>query len=446
MLTAISPIDGRYASKTSELSEYFSEYALIKYRVQVEVTYFLRLLDLDLPILQSFPQEKTRLVENIISDFSVQDAQTIKEIEKETNHDVKAVEYYIRNKFESDGLGKYGEMIHFGLTSQDVNNTAVPLSLKEAIQNEYIPAIEDLLKSLSALARDWWDVPMLAHTHGQPASPTLLGKELYVFVDRLNHQLRQLRKSDYYAKFGGAVGNLNAHYVTYPGIDWIGFAEDFVRDLGLKRIKYTTQIDHYDHMASIFDQIKRIQVILIDLCRDIWTYISMNYFGQKVNENEVGSSTMPHKVNPIDFENAEGNLGIANALLEHLSSKLPVSRMQRDLTDSTVLRNIGVPLGHGLIAFKSIIKGLSKLKLNEHCLRTDLENNWAVVAEAYQTILRREGVAKPYELLKAFTRGKGALQKSDLLGFIDGLPVTEDVKKELRLITPSNYTGKVPTP
>lgn len=446
MLTAISPIDGRYANKTSELSEYFSEYALIKYRVHVEVTYFLKLLDLDLPILQSFPREKTQLVKNILSDFSVQDAQTIKDIEKETNHDVKAVEYYIRNQFEAAGLGMYGEMIHFGLTSQDVNNTAVPLSLKEAVQNEYIPSIENLVKSLSALARDWWDVPMLAHTHGQPASPTLLGKELYVFVDRLNHQLEQLRKSEYYAKFGGAVGNLNAHYVTYPDIDWIGFAENFVRDLGLKRIKYTTQIDHYDHMASIFDQIKRIQVILIDLCRDIWTYISMNYFGQKVNENEVGSSTMPHKVNPIDFENAEGNLGIANALLEHLASKLPVSRMQRDLTDSTVLRNIGVPLGHGLIAFKSIIKGLGKLKLNEHHLQSDLENNWAVVAEAYQTILRREGVAKPYELLKAFTRGKGALQKNDLLGFIDGLPVTVAVKEELRRITPSNYTGKVPKP
>lgn len=443
MLRAISPIDGRYANKTQDLSDFFSEYALIKYRIHIEIYYFIHLASLRLPFFQDFPESKFELLRKIADEFSLSDAEKVKEIEGRTNHDVKAVEYFLKDRFNEIGLEKYAEFIHFGLTSQDINNTAVPLSLREAMHTVYIPLLHNVKETLASLAKAWQDIPMLARTHGQPASPTLLGKELYVFVDRIQMQLQELTSKTMYAKFGGAVGNLNAHVVTYPEIDWISFCDQFVESLGLKRLKYTTQIDHYDQLAAVFDNLSRINTILIDLCRDIWMYISINYFSQKINQDEVGSSTMPHKVNPIDFENAEGNLGIANAVLRHLSEKLPISRLQRDLTDSTVLRNIGVPLAHALISFKSIIKGLNKLNLNQQIINQDLENNWAVVAEAYQTILRREGIPQPYELLKKYTRGKGAMNKLELFEFIDTLPVKDAVKDELRKISPENYTGVV---
>ncbi|MCB0686390.1 MAG: adenylosuccinate lyase [Saprospiraceae bacterium] len=443
MLKAISPVDGRYANKTNELVDFFSEYALIKYRVYVEIYYFIQLLEQNLPSLKEFPREKISVLQAIVDDFTLDDAQKIKDIEGKTNHDVKAVEYFLKEKFSLNNLESFGEFIHFGLTSQDINNTAVPLSIHEALHTVYKPLIHSLRDILISMAKNWQDVPMLARTHGQPASPTLLGKELYVFVDRLQMQIHALSTKEIYAKFGGAVGNLNAHAVTFPEVDWISFSDQFVKSIGLKRLKYTTQIDHYDQMADLFQNLSRINTILIDLCRDIWMYISINYFSQKVNKDEVGSSTMPHKVNPIDFENAEGNLGIANAIFYHLAEKLPISRWQRDLTDSTVLRNIGVPFAHSLISVKSIIKGLGKLQLNQEVLNQDLENNWAVVAEAYQTILRREGVAQPYELLKAYTRGKGSMNKAQLMEFIDTLPVSESVKSELRKITPQNYTGIV---
>ncbi|NND05343.1 MAG: adenylosuccinate lyase [Saprospiraceae bacterium] len=441
MLEAISPIDGRYNSRTKVLSKYFSEYGLIKYRVIVEVKYFLALLPLELKPLVGFPDNKHQEVANIIEDFTVDDALEIKRIESTTNHDVKAVEYFLRSKFKTLGLEQYGEMIHFGLTSQDVNNTAIPLSLMEASEEVLFPSLSDLLEKLTLRSRSWSDIPLLAHTHGQPASPTTLGKEFFVFADRLQAQIEKIKSIVFYAKFGGAVGNLNAHVVTFPAHDWINFSNNFMESLKLKRLPYTTQIDHYDHMSEYFQNLIRINTILIDLCRDIWTYISMNYFTQKVKSGEVGSSTMPHKVNPIDFENAEGNLGISNALLSHLSLKLPVSRLQRDLTDSTVLRNIGVPLAHTMIALKSLDKGLGKLEVNQPKIAQDLEANWAVVAEAYQSILRREGVEAPYELLKSFTRGKHTLDKLHMQNFIDTLSVDDEIKDELRRITPENYTG-----
>lgn len=443
MLNAITPIDGRYANKTAELAEFFSEYALIKYRVNVEIHYFINLISLELEGLSGFPEDQVDAVLQIAQNFSMEDAEKVKAIEGRTNHDVKAVEYFIKDQFKALGLKKYGEFIHFGLTSQDINNTAVPLSIKEAIDTVYLPLLSGLVESLQALSKEWDDVPMLARTHGQPASPTILGKELYVFVDRLRMQLHELSNRAVYAKFGGAVGNLNAHAVTYPAIDWISFSDQFIQSIGLNRLKFTTQIDHYDQLAATFQNMARINTILIDMCRDIWTYISMNYFTQKIQSNEVGSSTMPHKVNPIDFENAEGNLGMANAVLNHLAEKLPISRLQRDLTDSTVLRNVGVPFAHVVIAIKSISKGLGKLNLNKAKLEADLESNWAVVAEAYQTILRREGVAEPYELLKAFTRGKDALTRVQLYEFVDSLPVKDETKEELKRITPHNYTGVV---
>ncbi len=446
MLQAISPIDGRYADKTGELADFFSEYALIKYRTLVEVHYFMHLLSLEIPALMDFPSDKCDLIKGIAENFSLQDAEKVKAIESKTNHDVKAIEYFIRDKFREFGLERYGEFIHFGLTSQDINNTSVPLSVFEALHSVYLPVVRQLYDVITVMAKNWKDVPMLARTHGQPASPTVLGKELYIFADRISMQLHELASRPVYAKFGGAVGNFNAHVVSFPEIDWISFADQLVQSLGLKRLKFTTQIDHYDQLAAILHNMARINTILIDFCRDIWMYISMNYFTQKINADEVGSSTMPHKVNPIDFENAEGNLGISNALLIHLAEKLPVSRLQRDLTDSTVLRNIGVPFAHALIAFKSILKGLTKLNLNREVLTRDLENNWAVVAEAYQTILRREGVAAPYELLKAYTRGKGAMNRAQLHDFIETLPVSREVKNELRNITPHNYTGVVDLP
>ncbi len=441
-LTAISPIDGRYRSKTEELADYFSEYALIKYRVHVEIEYFISLCEIPLPQLADFPFKHFPALRDILNNFSEADAKTIKDTEKITNHDVKAVEYFLKEKFDALGLDKWKEFIHFGLTSQDINNTSIPLSFKDANEQVYIPAVHRLVAQLIKLSSDWKEIPMLAHTHGQPASPTILGKEIYVFVERLTEQLHLLEQIHYSAKFGGATGNLNAHEVAYPGIDWVEFSNDFVeRRFRLKRSKHTTQIEHYDNLSAHFDAMKRINTILIDLCRDVWTYISMEYFKQRVNKNEVGSSAMPHKVNPIDFENAEGNLGIANALFEHLSAKLPISRLQRDLTDSTVLRNIGVPVAHTLISFSSIEKGLSKLLLNEDALNSDLEKNWAVVAEAIQTILRREGYPKPYEKLKELTRGTGGITKESIHDFISKLDVTEEIKTELRRITPQNYTG-----
>lgn len=443
MLKAISPIDGRYAGKTSELSDFFSEYALIKYRVLVEINYFIHLLGIKLEPLNDFPPEMVGELLKIVDDFTEEEAKEIKEIEATTNHDVKAVEYFLKNKFKNLGIEKFGEFIHFGLTSQDINNTSVPMSLREALQTTYLPQMQALIEKLQDLCQIWKDKPMLARTHGQPASPTTVGKELYVFVDRLSMQLIELSKKPVYAKFGGAVGNFNAHVVTFPEVDWQSFGNSFLEALGLTRLQYTTQIDHYDQLANTLHNVSRINTVLIDLARDIWTYISMNYFTQKVNEKEVGSSTMPHKVNPIDFENAEGNLGVANAVFVHLAEKLPISRLQRDLTDSTVLRNLGVPFAHSLIAIKSLMKGLSKLGLNQSALDKDLDSNWAVVAEAYQTILRREGVPKPYELLKAFTRGKGAMDRQDLMDFVDQLSIDETIKEELRTITPHNYTGVV---
>jgi len=441
-LTAISPIDGRYHKKTLALSEFFSEYALIKYRVHIEIEYFIALCEIPLPQLKQFPDSRFSDLRLIASNFNEQQAQRIKAIERITNHDVKAVEYFLKEEFDALGLEQYKEFIHFALTSQDINNTAVPLSLKQSIVAVYRPAMSDVLEKLSALSTAWQAIPMLARTHGQPASPTLLGKEIRVFLERLTAQLEQLSSIPPSAKFGGATGNFNAHVVTYPSIDWVAFANNFVdNQLGLRRTQYTTQIENYDNLGAVFHNMARINTILIDLSRDIWTYISMDYFKQKVVKGEVGSSAMPHKVNPIDFENAEGNLGIANALFEHLAAKLPVSRLQRDLTDSTVLRNIGVPIGHTLIALTSILKGLNKLVLNEAKLKEDLENSWMVVAEAIQNILRREGYDQPYEALKELTRGKAKVNQQDMHTFIDSLEVNDLIKKELKQITPMNYTG-----
>ena len=441
-LKAISPIDGRYASKTSSLINYFSEEALIRYRVQVEIEYFIALVELGLPQLSGFNNSLYSDLRNIYSQFSTEDALKIKEIESVTNHDVKAVEYFIKEKFDDLGLEPYKEFIHFGLTSQDINNTAVPLSLKEAMNEVYVPQLLEVKNKLQALATDWADIPMLARTHGQPASPTRLGKEIEVFVVRIEEQFDLLNDIKSAAKFGGATGNFNAHKIAYPTIDWKVFGQKFVQEkLGLHHSFPTTQIEHYDHMAALFDCLKRINNILIDLDRDIWTYVSMDYFKQKIKKGEVGSSAMPHKVNPIDFENSEGNLGIANALFEHLSAKLPISRMQRDLTDSTVLRNIGVPIGHTLIAFQSTLKGLNKLLLNEPKFAEDLENNWAVVAEAIQTILRREAYPNAYEALKGLTRTNEKINAQSIAAFIETLEVSESVKEEMRVITPSNYTG-----
>lgn len=444
MLTAISPVDGRYAGKTKALTEYFSEYALIRYRVFVEIQYFIALCQHPLPQLEDFDQDKVEELNKIFEDFSLADALKIKEIEKTTNHDVKAVEYFLKEKFDALGVGKYKEFIHFALTSQDVNNTATPLLVSTALEKVYQPMYKEVRHQLELLANQWSSIPMLARTHGQPASPTLLGKEFRVFVERLDNQFKLLKQVPHTAKFGGATGNFNAHAVTYPAIDWPKFGDHFVGEyLGLERLKHTTQIAHYDNLAALFQSMARINTILIDLCRDIWTYISMEYFRQKVVEGEVGSSAMPHKVNPIDFENAEGNFGLANALFEHLAAKLPISRLQRDLTDSTVLRNIGVPVAHTLIAFKSVLKGLSKLLLNEQKLDQDLENNWMVVSEAIQNILRREGVERPYEMLKSLTRGKAAIGQREIHEFIDGLDIEDIIKDEMKLITPQNYIGMV---
>ncbi|PIE49700.1 MAG: adenylosuccinate lyase [Flavobacteriales bacterium] len=441
-LTAVSPIDGRYRVKTAPLAPYFSEFALIRYRVQVEIEYFIALCELPLPQLKQVNKSIFDNLRVIYHDFNLEDAVRIKEIEKTTNHDVKAVEYFIKEKFDVLKLASYKEFIHFGLTSQDINNTAIPLSLLHALNHCYYPELARLIKTLRQLSDEWKNIPMLAKTHGQPASPTRMGKEIYVFITRLEQQISQLQQVPYAAKFGGATGNFNAHFVAYPEIDWKKFGTHFVEKvLGLHHSYPTTQIEHYDHLAGIFDALKRINTILIDLNRDIWTYISMNYFKQKIKAGEVGSSAMPHKVNPIDFENSEGNLGIANAVFEHLSAKLPVSRLQRDLTDSTVLRNIGVPLAHTLIAFTSTQKGLNKLLLNEAAIQRDLEDNWAVVAEAIQTILRRENYPNPYEALKDLTRTNSVLDKEKIANFIRSLDVSEEVKEELLQISPNNYTG-----
>jgi len=441
-LTAIGPIDGRYRSKTESLDNYFSEFGLIRYRVLVECEYFIALCNIPLKNLESVDKAKFEQIRKIYNDFTVEDALRIKEIEKTTNHDVKAVEYFLKEKFDGLGLADYKEFIHFGLTSQDINNTAIPYSLRDAIKDVFYPLIEDVINQLADMAEQWKHVAMLAHTHGQPASPTRLGKELMVFVERLNKQLELLKSVPCSAKFGGATGGFNAHMVAYPEIDWVDFANNFVKNtLHLERLQTTTQIAHYDDLAAIFDGIKRINTILIDLCRDIWTYVSMEYFKQKIKAGEVGSSAMPHKVNPIDFENAEGNLGIANAVFQHFSAKLPISRMQRDLTDSTVLRNIGVPIGHSVIALKSLQKGLGKLILNEEKLKADLEANWSVVAEALQTILRREGYPKPYETLKELTRTNSKVTEESIHEFIQTLNVSESVKQEMMKITPHNYTG-----
>jgi adenylosuccinate lyase len=441
-LSAISPIDGRYRSKVEALGNYFSEEALIKYRVLVEIEYFIALCEIPLPQLEEIPNSVFEDLRTIYKDFTAGDATAIKDIEKVTNHDVKAVEYFIKEKFDALGLSKFKEFIHFGLTSQDINNTAIPLSIKEAMNEVYVPEYLALVEKIEGLSKDWANIPMLARTHGQPASPTRLGKEIEVFVVRLKEQFNLLNDIPSAAKFGGATGNFNAHKVAYPNIDWKAFGSQFVQEkLGLQHSFPTTQIEHYDHMAALFDGLKRINTIIIDLDRDIWTYVSMDYFKQKIKAGEVGSSAMPHKVNPIDFENSEGNLGIANAIFEHLSAKLPISRLQRDLTDSTVLRNVGVPFGHTIIAFKSTVKGLGKLLLNEAKFAQDLENNWAVVAEAIQTILRRESYPNPYEALKRLTRTNDAITQRSISNFIDTLEVSEAIKSELKAITPSNYTG-----
>jgi adenylosuccinate lyase len=442
-LSAISPIDGRYRNTTSALAAYFSEYALIKYRVFIEVEYFIALCEYPLKQLQGFDKNKTEKLRDIYRNFTEEDAAAIKDIEKITNHDVKAVEYFIKKQFDNlGGLEEYKEFIHFGLTSQDINNTAIPYSFKLALDEVYYGAFDELLNLLKKYAADWDAIPMLAHTHGQPASPTRLGKEINVFVERLENQLTLLKAVPYSAKFGGATGNFNAHHVAYPEIDWKAFGNHFINDtLGLHRSQFTTQIEHYDNFAAQCDALKRINNILIDLDRDMWTYISMNFFKQKIKAGEVGSSAMPHKVNPIDFENSEGNLGIANALFEHLAAKLPISRLQRDLTDSTVLRNIGVPVAHTLIAMKSTVKGLNKLLLNEVAINASLEANWAVVAEAIQTILRREGYPNPYEALKELTRTNTQVNAQTIAEFVDGLQVSDNVKNEIKAITPQNYTG-----
>ena len=443
LLTAISPIDGRYRGKTESLAEYFSEYALIRYRVRVEIEYFIALCELPLPQLSSFDKSLFETLRGIYNDFSENDAQRVKDIESVTNHDVKAVEYFIKEQFDKiGGLERFKEFIHFGLTSQDINNTSVPLTIKDALDNVIIPQVEELIGQLQAYADEWQEVSMLAKTHGQPASPTRLGKEVMVFVYRLTEQLNQLKTCKLTAKFGGATGNFNAHHVAYPAFDWRAFGNEFVsRKLGLEREQYTTQISNYDCMGAVFDALRRINTIIIDLDRDFWMYISMDYFKQKIKKGEVGSSAMPHKVNPIDFENSEGNLGISNAVLQFLARKLPVSRLQRDLTDSTVLRNIGVPFGHTLIAVQSTLKGLRKLILNESKLKADLDDTWAVVAEAIQTILRREAYPNPYEALKSLTRTNTKMTEQTIHEFIQGLDVSDAVKAELMAITPSNYTG-----
>ena len=441
-LTAISPVDGRYHSKTKALQAYFSEFGLIKYRVLVEVEYFIALCEIPLPSLDGLSDQKKEELRNIYKAFSEEDANWIKETEKTTNHDVKAVEYFLKDKMKALGLESQLEFIHFGLTSQDINNTAIPLSLKEGIQEVYTPMLEKLIEKIKELEYEWKDIPMLARTHGQAASPTRLGKELKVYRERLEIQKNSLNQVPFGAKFGGATGNFNAHFVAYPEIDWVSFSNHFVNEtLGIHRSQTTTQIEHYDHIAGLFDALKRINTILIDLDRDIWTYVSMDYFKQKLKAGEIGSSAMPHKVNPIDFENSEGNLGIASAVFEHLSGKLPISRLQRDLTDSTVLRAIGVPLAHSLIAFQSTLKGLDKLVLNEEVISQELENNWAVIAEAIQTVLRREGFEKPYEALKGLTRTHDKVTKESVHQFIESLDISEKLKEELKTISPSNYLG-----
>ncbi len=442
LLTAISPIDGRYRSKVENLQLYFSEYALIKYRVLVEVEYFIALCELPLPQLASVDQNLFGSLQKIVADFSINDAQRIKDIEKVTNHDVKAVEYFLKEEFDKLNLQPYKEFIHFGLTSQDINNTAVPKSIQDALDNEYYPAINDLVDKLEELAEEWKNIPMLAKTHGQPASPTNLGKEIRVFSERIKGQLEQLKLISCDAKFGGATGNFNAHHIAYPEISWKAFGNHFLKKhLGLERSQYTTQIANYDNHAAIFDAMKRINNVILDLDRDMWTYISMEYFKQRIKEGEVGSSAMPHKVNPIDFENSEGNIGLANAIFEHLSAKLPVSRLQRDLTDSTVLRNIGIPIAHSLISINSTMRGLNKLLLNEGAIDADLEKNWPVVAEAIQTILRREGYPNPYEALRNLTRVNRKIDREAIHEFIDSLEISDSLKNELKKITPQNYTG-----
>ena len=441
-LTAISPIDGRYRSKIRELDNYFSEFALFRYRLNIEIEYFIALCEIPLPQLKGFSKKNYDKLRNIVTEFKLKDGLRIKEIEKITNHDIKAVEYFLKEEFEKLDLDQFCEFIHFGLTSQDINNTAVPLSLKDAMDNAYMPLLNKVLGKLKELSEEWKNKPMLARTHGQPASPTRLGKEIKVFAERLEAQIEQIREIPYSAKFGGATGNFNAHYVAYPEINWPDFGNHLVNDiLGLKRSQTTTQIEHYDNLAALFDGMKRINTILIDLDRDIWTYISMEYFKQKVKQGEVGSSTMPHKVNPIDFENSEGNLGIANAIFEHLSAKLPVSRLQRDLTDSTVLRNIGIPIAHSVLAFHSLMQGLNKILLNEDKINTELNKSWNVVSEAIQTILRREGYPKPFEALKELTRKNKEIDQDTIHQFIDSLNIKDSVKDELKKITPFNYTG-----
>lgn len=441
-LTAISPIDGRYRRVTKNLGTYFSEAALIKYRVRVEIEYFIALCELPLPQLADFDKSLFEPIRDIYRNFNNDDALVVKEIEKTTNHDVKAVEYFIKNKFTDLGIGEQQEFVHFGLTSQDINNTSVPLSIKEALHDVFYPLLDEAIALLKTKANEWKNIPMLAKTHGQPASPTRLGKEFYVFIERIEKQLEQVKAVPFSAKFGGATGNLNAHHVAYPEYNWVDFANNYVNNgLGLDRSQTTTQIEHYDNLAALFDGLKRINNILIDLDRDVWTYVSMDYFKQKIKEGEIGSSAMPHKVNPIDFENSEGNLGIANAIFEHLSAKLPISRLQRDLTDSTVLRNVGVPIGHSILALASLIKGLNKLLINEDKIAADLENNWAVAAEAIQTVLRREGYPKPYEALKELTRTNEKITAESISNFIDTLNVNDDIKAELKQITPYNFTG-----
>ncbi len=440
-LTAISPVDGRYRKQVQHLDEYFSEYSLMKYRVQVEIEY---LLFLEKKKMFKLPGKTIKHLQKLLEDFGPEDAQEIKQIEFTTNHDVKAVEYFLKNELEKSGSKEAKEWVHFGLTSQDINNTAIPLAWKHAIEYEYLPALLNLNTELKLLANEWKDIPMLAHTHGQPASPTRLGKEIMVYVERIGNQVEQFIGIPFTGKFGGATGNFNAHHVAYPKNDWVKWGNEFVSQLGLNRQQHTTQIEHYDNLAAHFDCMKRINNILVDLCRDLWSYVSMEYFKQKTKKGEVGSSAMPHKVNPIDFENAEGNFGMANAIFEFLSAKLPVSRLQRDLTDSTVLRNIGVPFAHTLIAFRSVEKGLGKLVVNDARIYDDLDNNWAVVAEAVQTILRRENFPNPYEALKDLTRGNNRIDKKAIHQFIEGLKVKEELKRELKRITPHNYTGVVP--
>jgi adenylosuccinate lyase len=446
MLLAVSPVDGRYVEKTQPLQDYFSEYALIKYRLRVEVEYFIALVELPLPQLKDFDRNKIESMRGWYNDFSMVDAEHIKTTERTTNHDVKAVEYFMKSKMTELGLEKYSEFVHFGLTSQDINNTAIPLSIKEALENVYYPLLNRVVSRLESLSEEWHGIPMLARTHGQPASPTFLGKEIAVFHVRLQNQLSQLLSVPFSGKFGGATGNFNAHYVAYPNVDWNAFANSFLNNvLALSRSYPTTQVEHYDNLAALFDALKRVNNILIDFSRDVWQYIAMEYFRQRTKAGEIGSSAMPHKVNPIDFENAEGNLGYANSIFEHLSSKLPISRLQRDLTDSTVLRNVGVPIAHSVIALESLMKGLEKIVLNKEALEKDLDANWAVVAEAIQTVLRREGYPKPYEALKDLTRGNASITKHSLHEFINALVVSDAVKHELKKITPFNYTGRYQT-